>query len=40
MAQLASLLLQRNRLRTQFSNSKHQFLNNGFGHPFPNGELG
>jgi len=40
MAQLASILLQGNRLRIRFSNSKHQFLNNGFRCPFLNGELG
>lgn len=40
MAQLATLLLQRNRLTTPFPNSKHELLNNRFEYPFCNGELG
>ena len=40
LAQLAPLLLQRNRLRIQFWHSKHHFLNKRFCSLFSNGELG
>ena len=40
MAQLASLLFQRNRLGNHFSHSKNHFLNNRFGSLLLNGELG
>jgi hypothetical protein len=40
MAQLASLLLQGNRIGIRFLHSKHHLLNNRFSFRFSNGELG